>query len=595
MRLTDIFSTEKQIAEQQKTKQPDYAKTAAVNRQIRSMVPGQTLQGEIVSKNGGEIQIKLADDMIMNAKLEQNMNLEVGRSMAFEVRNNGRTLTLSPLFANTATAANTLKALDMALLPVNETTVEMTRLLMDAGLSVDRNSLQQVYREINAYPDADISDIVDLHRLSLPVNAENLEQIASYKNLTHQIIDGMSDVTKELNFTIDSMISSGDTEGAAKLYSEILNLLGESGSVAEEAVEETLSPEQNQTQNQVQNPEQTSGQIPDLEKNFDAAEKTKIIIEEIPTKAPANATIADNGTASPALAPLAEIAGEKSGDVGSKAAYSAQTENPILPENEADASRALADSLSRITGQQLPPDAELNTLIKTANEVIQRALLEHDAGTLKKLLGDSGFRKAVDAALQKEWTLKPEDVADSKKVEELYSKLTRQLKGLSQALERGEQVSSNAYRAVTNMSQNVDFLHQLNQVYAYVQLPLRMNQGKAHGDLYVYTNKKNLSVKDGRVSALLHLDMEHLGPVDVYVAMENSNVSTNFYVQDDSMLDFLSEHMDILTARLEKRGYHCTFDLQVKGTDGEKEGGVRTLLKQDGHMALAEYAFDVRA
>lgn len=540
MRLTDIFSTDKQIADKQRAEQPDYTKTAAVNRQIRLMVPGQTIQGEIVSKSGGEIQIRLADDMIMNARLEQNMNLEVGKNMTFEIRNNGRSLTLSPLFANMATNANTIKALDMALLPVNETTVEMTKLLMEAGLPVDKNTLQQVYREINSFPDAKLSDIVDLHKLSLPVNTENVEQIASYKNLTHQIVNGMTDVTIELNSVIDSMVSSGDIEGAARLYSEILSIVGESSSMPQESPADG-----------------------------------KIIIEESienPDTVINTTGAAGKGAAASALSLLEEIAGK------SKAG---------------DEPRTL--SLSRIIGQRIAPDTDQGTLIRIANEAIQRALRGHDTGMLKKLLGDEGLRKAVNESLQRAWTLKPEDVADPKKVEELYSRLGRQMKSLSQALENEGQTSQNAYKAVTNMTRNVDFLHQLNQMYAYVQLPLRLNQGNAHGDLYVYTNKKNLSAKDGRVSALLHLDMEHLGPVDVYVAMENSNVSTNFYVQDDSMLDFLSEHMDILTARLQKRGYNCTFGLQVRGTDEEKEGGVKTLLRQDGHVALAQYAFDVRA
>lgn len=569
MRLADIFSTDKQITDKQRTEQPDYAKTAAVNRQIRSMVPGQTIQGEIVSKNGGEIQIRLADDMIMNARLEQNMNLEVGKNMTFEVRNNGRALTLSPLFANTATAANTLKALDMAFLPVNETTVEMTKLMMEAGLSVDKNSLQQLYREINSYPDTGISDIVDLHRLSLPINAENIEQIASYKNLTHQIIYGMTDVANELNSVINSMISDGDIEGAAKLYSQILSLAGENDPMPQETAAEASLAEGKSGQNVI------NVNIPGTQTN--APDNARIIIEESYTDTVINmAETAEKGAAASDLSLLKENAG--------------------LTETAAEESGALADRLSEITGKNIPSDTEQSILIKLVNESVQKALSEHDTGMLKKLLGDPLLQKAVNEGLQKAWTLKPEDVADSRKVEELYSRLDRQLRDLSRALEDAGQTSRNAYKAVTNMTQNVDFLQQLNQMYAYVQLPLRLNQGNAHGDLYVYTNKKNLSAKDGKVSALLHLDMEHLGPVDVYVAMENSNVSTNFYVQDDSMLDFLSEHMDILTERLKKRGYNCTFGLQVRGTDEEKEGGVRTLLKrQDGHVALAQYAFDVRA
>lgn len=120
-------------------------------------------------------------------------------------------------------------------------------------------------------------------------------------------------------------------------------------------------------------------------------------------------------------------------------------------------------------------------------------------------------------------------------------------------MEENGQRGSSAYQNVTNLSQNVDFLQQINQTYAYIQLPLHLRQGEHKtGELFVYTNKKNLARKDGQVSALLHLDMEHLGPLDVYVTLKDTKVSTKFYVQNDAILDYLEANMDVLTERLQK-------------------------------------------
>lgn len=52
------------------------------------------------------------------------------------------------------------------------------------------------------------------------------------------------------------------------------------------------------------------------------------------------------------------------------------------------------------------------------------------------------------------------------------------------------------------MSQNVNFLNQMNQMYAYIQLPFKLSESNAHGELYVYSNKRNLAQKEGEVSAL---------------------------------------------------------------------------------------------
>jgi len=82
-----------------------------------------------------------------------------------------------------------------------------------------------------------------------------------------------------------------------------------------------------------------------------------------------------------------------------------------------------------------------------------------------------------------------------------------------------------------------------------------MQDQDAHGDLYVYSNGKKKFEPGETVSAILHLDMDNLGPLDVYVKMKENNVKTNFYVADESVLDLIEEHIDMLNERLEKRGY----------------------------------------
>jgi len=258
---------------------------------------------------------------------------------------------------------------------------------------------------------------------------------------------------------------------------------------------------------------------------------------------------------------------------------------PIVQEGE----QALFEVLQTIS----PENAKQAEMF--LKQAISKALLQGDEALLKSILGEKEVQKFLADKLQEQWLITPEEVADEGKVEELYNRLNRQLKGIANALETAGQVESTSYRATTNLSNNIDFLHQVNQMYTYVQLPLKLQQGQAHGDLYVYTNKKNLAAKDGQISALLHLDMEHLGPVDVYVAMNASKVNTKFYVKDDEMLDFLEEHMDLLTARLNKRGYDLKLDMQVRNQGDDTKSGIRPLMEQQGNVPLVQYAFDMRA
>lgn len=563
-----------------------------LNRQIRSMAPGQTIRGEIVSRNGNEVQIKLADDTVIQAKIDQNMNLEVGKNMTFEIRNNGSALTLSPLFENVSADVNVLKALDMAGLPVNETSVSMTAQLMKAGLPVDRNSLQQVYRELASFPQADISDVVNLHKLGLPVNETNVNQMIAYRELNHQLLGGMESVLEALPEAMEGMFTEGNLLGLSGLYQELFDMLTGAGEGPAQAQEEAeLSG--------------TAAEAAAAELQEDAhvgatpQAAADILLEELSAGEGSGAIsegVSDGGQTGAAAAQVME-GNISQGDGVLSAASRAQLSEQLLqmlselPLSQEESAQ-IASQLRQFAQGTLGTDQ----LFALAGRLMDAArTAENGVQNLHQIFSGREFHELLAGQLKNLWTIKPDELNTPGKVEELYRRMDRQLKGLTQALENGGQAESTAYRATTSMSQNIDFLNQLNQMYAYVQLPLRMLNGEMNGELYVFTNKRNLAANEGKISALLHLDMEHLGPVDVYVVMEHSKVNTRFYVQDDDMLDFLGKHMDILTKRLADRGYDCSFSLTARGEEQEENSGVAPLLRQEKGVLLSQYAFDMRA
>ena len=540
MKLTGWFSQDK-IADNSRVQTPNNANTEQVNRQIRALVPGQTLRGEVVSREGNNAQIRLLQDVLVDAKVDADIRLELGQNITFQVKNNGQTLNLSPLFTNMATEGTVLKALDMASLPVNENTVAMTKQLMDAGLPIDKNTLQQIWHESNAFPDAEILDLVNLHRVELPVTEENITQMASYRNLTHQLTAGIAETGESLTNMLQGLVESGDIEQAATIYSEVLELLA-----FEDAAGETVTGQQ-----------QTEGPLP--EPGVDVT-VTSEEAEQMPVQPSATAPEAVPGQKTIIEEPTETASGN------------GQTikENPGAEKT-----------------QEAPQLQNLQKLLKQGLETKDIPLL--------RILHNSKVAELPAKLLADRWSIKPEDVESPEKVEELYQKLGKQLKGLSNLLEENGQRGSSAYQNVTNLSQNVDFLQQINQTYAYIQLPLHLRQGEHKtGELFVYTNKKNLARKDGQVSALLHLDMEHLGPLDVYVTLKDTKVSTKFYVQNDTILDYLEANMDVLTERLQKRGYDCKCETTLRTELQQTAQAMAPLLKTEGSVPVAQYAFDVR-
>lgn len=498
--------------------------------QIRALAPGQILQGEVVENLGDTIKLLInmnGENVPLQARLEQSMMLNVGRSLLFQVKNNGSTLSLSPLFENMGMEQNALKALETASLPVNETTMELTARMMQEGISIDKNTLQEMYHQVVSNQDAEIMDIIDLHKLDMPVTAENLNQIHSYKAMTHQLVGGVEQMSQEFIDLLQNMVQNGQGKDAEALLRAVLGRSGEiqpnTSNGAEMAVKTVLT---------------ESGAV--IQHGQDTLTQEGTVVNQNVTE----------GT---------------------------------TPAQDAVGSEALKD-LKSMTGDQLLKEL-LNQWEATGGQKEQ----------LAKLLQREDFQAGIKEWFQKQLLLTPEQ-SDKDGVQELYQKLNKQLQVISESLQQVGQEQSALGKTVQNLNQNVQFLNQMNQMYAYIQLPLKLAESNAHGELYVYSNKKHLAGNDGEVTALLHLDMEHLGPVDVYVRLKESNVSTNFYIADEEMLDFLYEHMDMLTERLAKRGYQMTYHLTVKG---EQEGGrnstFKELLQENSNIpTLVNYSFDVR-
>ena len=541
MKLTGWFSQDK-IADNSRVQTPNNANTEQVNRQIRALVPGQTLRGEVVSREGNNAQIRLLQDVLVDAKVDADIRLELGQNITFQVKNNGQTLNLSPLFTNMATEGTVLKALDMASLPVNENTVAMTKQLMDVGLPIDKNTLQQIWHESNAFPDAEILDLVNLHKVELPVTEENITQMASYRNLTHQLTAGIAETGESLTNMLQGLVESGDIEQAATIYSEVLELLA-----FEDAVGETVTGQQ-----------QPEGPLP--EPGVDVT-VTPEEAEQMPVQPSATAPEA--------------VPGQKT-----------------IIEEPTETASGNGQTIKENPGAEKTQEAPQ---LQNLQKLLKQGLETKDIPLLRSILHNSKVAELPAKLLADRWSIKPEDVESPEKVEELYQKLGKQLKGLSNLLEENGQRGSSAYQNVTNLSQNVDFLQQINQTYAYIQLPLHLRQGEHKtGELFVYTNKKNLARKDGQVSALLHLDMEHLGPLDVYVTLKDTKVSTKFYVQNDTILDYLEANMDVSTERLQKRGYDCKCETTLRTELQQTAQAMAPLLKTEGSVPVAQYAFDVR-
>ena len=591
---------------------------------------GQTISGQVIEVDGKDIKLLLSNNQTINAKLEGNINALLGQTLSFEVKNTEDGLTsLRPLYTNLNNSMNVTNALSSAGLPVTDNYSRMVSAMMDENMPINKQAIHDMSKQINSFKDANPETVVRLTKLGLSVNELTINQFENYKGLERQIIgnvdtiadgfakmisDSLSQAVKDNNITdISSKINASlaeTAEGNVKnknLLSTLLDsITGQNKDSMQLKADLTL----------VDNEALTGEKI-----KADIFDTTKAILELINPKDSSDTVISNEMKAFVAefsnemktfaaefSKEFKEVLNENSGETNSdgnvtkdlgRESILNELNKEILnnQENKSDVIKFFnVNTDKEITGEsvlKLSTDL-LNILNKDKN------LFPDDVKTkLLKLLSSEEFSGLVKDNLSKQMLLKPEEAATSKNIEDLYSKIINNTDKALSVLESLNSKNAEIAEAANNIKENVQFMNELNHAVTYVQLPLLMNNKSAHGDLYVYTNKRSLKNNDGNISALLHLDMDNLGPMDIYVSLVNkTKLSTHFYLQDDETIDFIEKHIDYLNKRLSDKGYDLSMNVSVKNKPKEATDITEEFFKDDpktqGSVAV-KVSFDVRA
>lgn len=531
------------------------AGTGAVNNPLAGMAPGSSVTGQVVETKDGTVTIQLADSSTVSASLKGGIALEAGSQVTFLVNSNhNNQVILSPLFTNLGTTPNVENALHAAELPVNPQTASMVSQMMEQGMGIDKDSLMGMYKQVMNNPSIDSGTVVKLTQMNLAVNELNASQLHAYENLNHQLSGSVEEISNGLQQAF-AMATEGNAEGVLQLFDGIVDIFGKG--------QESALPE---------------GSV--MLKN-DAGTVLVQGTEVLANQSNANSPIA-------ALLSEKEMQGllDMMKQAGADDATLQTVAKGDIPAKEA------LQLINDVVQHNAAASKESATLLQGWENLLGN--VQDKTAVWKEMLANPALGKLIKDVLQQNWTMEPGEVASKEAVDEFFEQLRAQTGKLSDLAANTLGKESALAQSTNQLTQNVDFLNQLNQTFTYVQIPLKMSGQNANGDLYVYTNKKNLAAKDGNVSAFLHLDMDHLGSVDVYVAMEKQKVSTNFKVQDDATLDLIEANIDLLNARLEKRGYHLKSTVEMQK---EEVSVVKEMQKQMGQTTLpvAHLSFDARA
>ena len=592
---------------------------------LEELSSGSVFEGTVSSVKNGKVTLALSDGQTITARLSGKVPLSQGTPMFFQVKSNdGATIEIKP-YTGAGSGGNPIltNALTEGTVPVTERNLAMVDAMMKEQMPIDKQSLLNMARIANMNPGVDVTTVVNMTKLGISVSPEMAAQFENYMTDEHAILQEMDQAMNEL---ADLAGSSDLTPNqAVQMNHKILSIL---------LPEQTATGAPVNTEGQIETGGQTTaegqivtggqitaeGQI--LTGGQTTAEGQTTSEGQILTDGRLGAeeqTVNGEQTTTAGQAIQEGTGGQAIGEVLSDQQFSSLgrlLQNiPSLVEStklfpEAMEQDIFIDTLEdeSVAQNLMTEDAawkaadgktalDKNLTVSDFLRTVSQILSENNGAasqSIQKLFGSDAYKSLLRNVMEQQWLIQPEALKQEKKISQLYEKLEQQMRQVEDALKEAGVTKTRFPETAAEVRGNIEFMNQLNQAYTYVQVPLKMSGQNANGELYVYTNKKNLRDPDAELSAFLHLDLEHLGSTDVSVKMQHRNVKTNFYMADDASYDLVEKYLPILEQKLKDKGYQCTITM----TKEEKKVSfgddfLRKDMPQTG--TLHRYSFDVRA
>ena len=592
---------------------------------LEELSSGSVFEGTVSSVKNGKVTLALSDGQTITARLSGKVPLSQGTPMFFQVKSNdGATIEIKP-YTGAGSGGNPIltNALTEGTVPVTERNLAMVDAMMKEQMPIDKQSLLNMARIANMNPGVNITTVVSMTKLGIPVSPEMAAQFENYMTDEHAILQEMDQAMNEL---ADLAGSSDLTPNqAVQMNHKILSIL---------LPEQTATGAPVNTEGQIETGGQTMAEGQIVTGGQITAEGQ--IVTGGQTTAEGQTTSEGQILTDGRLgAEEQTVNGEQTTTAGQaiQEGTGGQAIGEVLSEQQfSSLGRLLQNIPSLVESTKLFPEAmELDIFIDTLeDESVAQNLMAEDAKgeaadgkttldknltvsdflrtvsqilsenngmasqSIQKLFGSDAYKSLLRNVMEQQWLIRPEELKQEKKISQLYEKLEQQMKQVEDALKEAGVTKTRFPDTAAEVRGNIEFMNQLNQAYTYVQVPLKLSGQNANGELYVYTNKKNLRDPDAELSAFLHLDMEHLGSTDVSVKMQHRNVKTNFYMADDASYDLVEKYLPILEQKLKDKGYQCTITM----TKEEKKVSfgddfLRKDMPQTG--TLHRYSFDVRA
>ena len=528
--------------------------TGGIN--LRDLAAGDVFRGEIININNQNVEILLDGNEHINATMQQALGLNIGEKLLFQVKDNSDTqLVIRPVANNEVSSELVNKSLLTAGLTINDKNIAIVKELIANGQPIDKQSIINMIKLSSVYANESIDKLIDMTKNGIEINRENLDMYDAYTASSHYISENIME------------IRDGILEVFEKLLKSDVNFsdFTENNVNIEDTAENTTANDitsGNFNENSI-NPENLMGNTI----SSDSFTKINTILEDL-----SNIFDADNDNKQ-----ISESINVDKNNIYNKEsiqeASKESTKDFLKMVDSSDTFKELSEVLKNI-GENMPKEA-FNNIIKSPV-----------------------FKEKITKLLMDRLYLNPTKLSEDKKivkneVDKIYdklNKLTEMIKNMPENVK-----SENLSLAGDKLSKNMNFMNELNNIEAYVQVPVKFSEGNKNGDLYVYNRRRNKKINDDTLTAFLHLQLDYLGATDINISLKKNSVTAKFTLDDEISRNLVEDNLGELAERLEKIGYNVTISTELSEKKSQEFNAILPITSNNENaVSIKRYIFDIR-
>ena len=528
--------------------------TGGIN--LRDLAAGDVFRGEIININNQNVEILLDGNEHINATMQQALGLNIGEKLLFQVKDNSDTqLVIRPIANNEVSSELVNKSLLTAGLTINDKNIAIVKELIANGQPIDKQSIINMIKLSSVYANESIDKLIDMTKNGIEINRENLDMYDAYTASSHYISENIMEIRDGILEVFEKLLESDVN------FSDIT----ENNVNIEDTAENTTANDitsGNFNENSI-NPENLMGNTI----SSDSFMKINTILEDL-----SNIFDADNDNKQ-----ISESINVDKNNIYNKEsiqeASKESTKDFLKMVESSDTFKELSEVLKNI-GANMPKEA-FNNIIKSPV-----------------------FKEKITKLLMDRLYLNPTKLSEDKKivkneVDKIYdklNKLTEMIKNMPENVK-----SENLSLAGDKLSKNMNFMNELNNIEAYVQVPVKFSEGNKNGDLYVYNRRRNKKINDDTLTAFLHLQLDYLGATDINISLKKNSVTAKFTLDDETSRNLVEDNLGELAERLEKIGYNVTISTELSEKKSQEFNAILPITSNNENaVSIKRYIFDIR-